>query len=374
MERQNAAKQASGKGTSRKARNYIILSVEVLLLVMMVGVLWFVTKFTDEEEGIQRVEITTEDIVINEGVKIEVAEKDSNSVEEPKGPTYRTIALFGLDSTIGELTKGTRSDTIMVASINNETKEVRIMSVYRDTYLNLGNDTYNKCNAAYARGGAKQAISMLNMNLDLDITDFVAVGFKGVMDTVNAVGGVMIDVDEKELKHINDYQMCMAEDMKIDYVKVTETGYQKLNGLQAVAYCRIRYSGGDDYKRTERQREVLQAILEEAKNIDVATLTKLVDNVFADFYTSVDLKEIVTLLSDIGSYTLIDEGGFPTLEYRANATIGNNVGASIICTDLAAAVSEFHERFFGQEDYEVSEALTQISAQINTNTAPFLKN
>ena len=166
----------------------------------------------------------------------------------------------------------------------------------------------------------------------------------------------------------------MAEDMKIDYVKVTETGYQKLNGLQAVAYCRIRHATGDDFMRTARQREVLQAVLDEAKDMDVATLTKLADNIFGDFYTSVDLKEIVTLLSDIGSYTLIDEGGFPTLEYRANATIGNNVGASIICTDLEAAVSDFHERFFGQEDYEVSEALTQISAQINTNTAPYLKN
>ena len=196
MERQNTARQTKTKGTSRKRRNYIIISVEILLLVMMVGVLWFVTKFTDEEDGVKRVEISESDVIINEGVVKNDTVLDENAAEVPKGPTYRTIALFGLDSTIGELIKDTRSDTIMVASINNDTKEVRIMSVYRDTYLNLGNDTYNKCNAAYARGGALQAISMLNMNLDLDITDFVAVGFKGVMDTVNAIGGVNIDVDE----------------------------------------------------------------------------------------------------------------------------------------------------------------------------------
>lgn len=372
MERENNTRQA--KRAAKRKRNYIILSVEILLLVMMFGVLWFITKFTDEEEGVKRVEISTEDIVINEGVKSEVAEKESSSVDEPKGPTYRTIALFGLDSTTGELLQGTRSDTIMVASINNDTKEVRLMSVYRDTYLNLGNDTYNKCNTAYAKGGALQAINMLNMNLDLDITDFVAVGFKGVMDTVNAVGGVMIDVNEEELEHINDYQLCMAEDMKIDYTEVTDTGYQLLDGLQAVAYCRIRHATGDDFMRTARQREVLQAVLDEAKTLDVPTITKLVNNVFSDFYTSVDLEEILTLLNDLGSYTLIDEGGFPTLEYRANAMLGNNVGASVICTDLEAAVSEFHERFFGQDDYQVSEALTQISAQINSNTAPYLKN
>ena len=166
----------------------------------------------------------------------------------------------------------------------------------------------------------------------------------------------------------------MAEDMKIDYEPVTETGYQLLDGLQAVAYCRIRKTRGDDFKRTERQREVLQAILDEAKDLDVSKITKLADSVFADFYTSVDLEEIVTLLSDLGSYTLIDEGGFPSEEYRTGATIGGNVGDSVICTDLAAAVADFHERFFGQENYEVSEALTQISTQINTNTAPYLKN
>ena len=287
--------------------------------------------------------------------------------------TFRTIALFGLDSTIGALTSGTRSDTIMVASINNTTKEVHLMSVYRDTYLNLGNDTYNKCNTAYAKGGAKQAINMLNMNLDLNITDFVAVGFKGVMDTVDAIGGVYIDVDADELKHINNYQISIAENLKISYEPLTEPGYQEVNGLQATAYCRIRQVGNNDFKRTERQREVLQAILNEAKDIDVKSLTKLAEEVFGDFYTSVDLEEIVTLLSDLGSYTLVDEGGFPTAEYRTGATLGKNVGDSVICTDLEAAVAEFHERIYGEEAYVVTDTVKEISATIAANTKPYLK-
>lgn len=373
MERRNTAEQIN---TVRKNKSYIIIAVEVLLLVVLVCVLWLVTKFTDEEKGMQRIDIAESDVTINEGAKTDNINQDASDdvLTAEKGPTYRNIALFGLDSTTGELTKGTRSDTIMIASINNATKEVRLMSVYRDTYLNLGNDTYNKCNTAYAKGGAKQAISMLNMNLDLDITDFVAVGFKGVMDTVNAIGGIYIDIDSGELQHINNYQISISENLQVSYTPITETGYQLVDGLQAVAYCRIRQVGNNDFKRTERQREVLQAILDETRELDVKKVAKLANSVFADFYTSVDLEEIITLLSDVASYELIDEGGFPGEEYRTCANLGKNVGDSVICTDLETAVAEFHERFFGQTDYQVSKALVEISDQIGVNIAPYLQN
>jgi len=357
----------SGKGSKsqKKVRNIIILVIEVLVLAVMLGVLWFVTRATDEEEGIQKVEIPEEEIIIN-------SEVQENEELQETFRTYRTIALFGLDSTVGNLKSDTRSDTIMIASVNNETKEVRIMSVYRDTYLNLGNDTYNKCNAAYAKGGPKQAINMLNMNLDLNITDFVAVGFKGVVDVVDAIGGVYIDVDEAELKHINNYQISISENLKTTYTPVKKAGYQLLDGLQATAYCRIRYTAGDDFKRTERQREVLQAIMDEARDLDVATLTKIANNVFGNVYTSIDLDEIISLLGDLASYELIDEGGFPAEDYRTGATIGG-IGDSVVCTDLEKAVVDFHERFFANEEYEVSETLKEISRTIHMNTDPYVK-
>ena len=362
MATQNTSRQAgNGKNKAKKTRNIVILVIEVLVLAMMLGVLWFVTKATDEDTGIQRVEIPEEDIEINEGV-------EENEVLEK----YRTIALFGLDSTVGELKQNTRSDTIMIASINSETKEVRLMSVYRDTYLNLGNDTYNKCNAAYAKGGPKQAINMLNMNLDLDITDFAAVGFKGVIDVVDAVGGIWIEVDSAELEHINNYQISISENLKTSYTPVKTTGLQKLNGLQATAYCRIRYTAGDDFKRTERQREVLQAIMEEAKDLDVASLTKIANNVFGNFYTSVDLQEVISLLSDLPSYTIIDEGGFPSNDFRTGATIGG-IGDSVICTDLEKAVVDFHKRFFADEEYVVSDTLKGISQTIHANTDAYVR-
>lgn len=361
MSTQNTGRQKANQKKGKKKRNIAILIVEVMVLAIMLGVLWFVTRVTDEDTGIQRVEIPSEEVTINEGV----AENENLS-------KYRTIALFGLDSTVGELTKGTRSDTIMIASINQETKEVHLMSVYRDTYLNLGNDTYNKCNSAYAKGGPKQAINMLNMNLDLDITDFVAVGFKGVADVVDAVGGIMIDVDEAELEHINNYQIGISENLKTTYTPVKETGYQKLDGIQATAYCRIRYTRGDDFKRTERQREVLQAIMDKAKALDVASLTKIANNVFGNFYTSVDLAEIISLASDLPAYTIVDDGGFPSTTYRATGNI-SGVGDSVICTDLEAAVKELHATFFADEEYEVSDSLKEISDIIYNNTSGFIK-
>ena len=146
-------------------------------------------------------------------VNSEVVEKFEED-EELKG--YWNIALFGVDATDGQLSKGSRSDTIMVASINQDTGEIKLVSVYRDTYLNLSNDVYNKCNGAYSKGGAETAMAMLNMNLDLNITDFVTVGYDAVIDSVNGLKGVWIDVDSEEIKHINNYQKSILRDTDID--------------------------------------------------------------------------------------------------------------------------------------------------------------
>ena len=243
-------KSSSGKSTGKKQqakkqrRGIIIFIIEIIILVIAVVVLYGVMKGT----GTGKVELNDEDIIINDTVE---------KAQETTMKGYRNIALFGVDSTTGALTKNTRSDTIMIASINQDTGECKLVSVYRDTFLNLSNDSYNKCNAAYAKGGPEQAINMLNMNLDMNITDFVTVGFAGLTDTIDALGGVMIDVDSAEISHLNNYQLCIAEDLKRSYTPVEQTGYQLLDGLQATGYCRIRYTAGDDFKRAERQREVL---------------------------------------------------------------------------------------------------------------------
>ena len=361
-----SGKKSSGKkGSGKKAqarkqrRRIIIFIIELIILIAAVVVLYGVLTAT--KGG--KMEIEENDIIINETVK---------EAEETSMKGYRNIALFGVDSTSGALTKNTRSDTIMIASINLDTGECKLVSVYRDTYLNLSNDQYNKCNGAYAKGGPEQAINMLNMNLDMNITDFVTVGFAGLTDTIDALGGVYIDVDDTEISHLNNYQLCIAEDLKRSYTPVSSTGYQLLNGLQATGYCRIRYTAGDDFKRAERQREVLTAVADQAKKASVADLTKTAQDVFSETYTSLDLSEIVELLGDVNHYYIGDTAGFPQESNRATGTIGAK-GSCVIPVSLEDNVRWLHQYLFDDYDYEPSATVKECSDKIYSDTSGYLK-
>lgn len=358
--RKTAGRNDSGQKMSarerekRKRKKIILFIVEIFALLLMVVVLYGVTK----GEKVGKVDLKEEDIVINQEVK----ERE----ESTKMKGYRNIALFGVDSTTGALAKNTRSDTIMIASINQDTGECKLVSVYRDTYLNLSNDTYNKCNAAYAKGGPEMAINMLNMNLDMNITDFVTVGFAGLSDTIDALGGIMIDVDEAEIGHLNSYQFTMAEDLKRPYKEVTQTGYQLLNGLQATAYCRIRYTAGDDFKRTERQREVLMAVTEAARKASPSVINQIANDIFNEIYTSLDLSEIISLLGDIGKYRIVDQAGFPHEDYRTTGNVGTK-GSCVIPVDLKTNVEWLHSFLFN-EDYSASGDVQSYSEKIKSDT------
>lgn len=353
-------KKSGKREQAKKQRRRIILFIaEIVILVLAVVVLYAVLSTT----GGGKVVIKEKDIIINEAVQ---------EAEETTMKGYRNIALFGVDSTTGALTKSTRSDTIMIASINQDTGECKLVSVYRDTYLNLSNDTYNKCNAAYAKGGPEQAINMLNMNLDMNITDFVTVGFAGLTDAIDAVGGVYIDVDSSEIDHLNNYQLCIAENLKRKYTKVTDTGYQLLDGLQATGYCRIRYTAGDDFKRAERQREVLMAVADQAKKASIPKLTETANAVFDEVYTSLDLSEIVDMLSNVGAYYISETEGFPQEAYRKTGTIGSK-GSCVIPTSLEDNVKWLHKFLFNADDYDPSSTVKQCSEKIYQDTNGYLK-
>lgn len=358
--RKGSGKKKSGrKAQAKKQRRRIILFiVEIIILLIAVLVLYAVLSGT--RSG--KLELKEKDIIINETVQ---------EAEETTMKGYRNIALFGVDSTTGALTKNTRSDTIMIASINQDTGECKLVSIYRDTYLNLSNDSYNKCNAAYAKGGPEQAINMLNMNLDMNITDFVTVGFAGLTDTIDALGGVDIDVDESEIGHLNNYQLCIAEDLKREYTPVTTTGYQRLDGLQATGYCRIRYTAGDDFKRAERQREVLSAVADQAKKASLPTLTETANSVFEEVYTSLDLSEIVDMLGDVGSYRITETDGFPQEDMRQTGTIGSK-GSCVIPTSLEDNVKWLHKFLFDADNYEPSETVKKCSEKIYEETNGYL--
>ena len=350
-------KVTSKKRKARKRRRIILFAVEMVALVVLGVVLWAVMKQT----SMQKINVKEEDIVINDTVENNVAMKG-----------YRNIALFGLDARDKNLGKGNRSDTIMIASINLDTGEVKLCSVYRDTYMNLGNDKYSKCNAAYASGGPEQAISMLNMNLDMNITDYVSIGFNGMIDVVNSLGGVEIDIREDEIKNLNDYQASMfstetKERLTDDYVKVTQPGLQTLNGLQATAYCRIRYTAGDDFKRAERQRTVLLAILEKAKTASVGTLNDTLDKVLPNVATNLDTKEMLSVLKDLASYKVVATDGFPFETNRVTGKVGK-AGSCVIPTSLEDNVVLLHKYFFEEEEYTHSKSGSNYSARVSSDT------
>lgn len=359
--KKKAAPKLSKREQAKKQRRRIILFlIEIIVLVAAVFVLFGVLSGT--QTG--KVVLDEEDIIINETVK---------EAEETTMKGYRNIALFGVDSTEGKLSKDTRSDTIMIASVNQDTGECKLVSVYRDTYLNLGNDSYNKCNAAYAKGGAEQAINMLNMNLDLNITDFVTVGFAGLADTIDALGGVYIDVADIEISHMNNYQLCMAEDLKRTYTPVSNAGYQLLDGLQATGYCRIRYTAGDDFRRAERQRTVLSAVADQAKKASLTTLTNTANSVFSEVYTSLDLSEIIELLGDVTKYNISETAGFPQESNRATGKIGSK-GSCVIPVTLEDNVRWLHKFLFGADDYEPSETVKKCSEKVYSDTNGYISN
>lgn len=358
------------KQNSRK--KIILLALEVLVLVAAICILVVVINFEDKNT---RINIDIDDLDIH----TEVAEN-----ETMKG--YRNIALFGVDSTTGSLGRekesGTRSDTIIIASINEETKEVKLVSVYRDTFLGLADqqvdedgkivreETFTKCNAAYQKGGPEQAMQMLNTNLDMDIEDFVTIGFKGLKDVVDALGGVEIEITKGEISHLNNYQYSMAEDMKIEYTPVKEPGVQTLNGLQAVAYCRIRQIG-NDFQRTERQRTVLTQISEKAKTMSASQLTTIAESAFEEVYTSLTLEEIIELIQIIGEYEIVDSAGFPQMDMLTTGTIGSH-GSCVVPLDLAESVVWLHEFLFDEKDYQVTDRVQEKSDTVDEKTGIYL--
>lgn len=348
-----------------------LLILEFLVLVTAVGILYVITTTTNE---IERTDIDEDNIIINEEVaetktKNKEEGKKEEAVEAKKG--YRNIALFGVDARDNELGRGTRSDTIIIASINQDTHEVKLVSVYRDTYLNLGNDSYNKCNGAYAKGGPEQAITMLNINLDLDITDYVTVGFSGLIDAIDCLGGIDMEITESEINHLNNYQLCMAEEMGVDYTPVTKPGLQTLNGMQATAYCRIRYTKGDDFRRAERQRDVLGAMMLKAKDAPLTTLRDVVTAVLPNVNTSLNVNEVISVLGTLAEYNVVASEGFPFESERINATIGSK-GDCIIPMTLEENVVMLHELLFEEKNYTPSRQVNIMSGEITQQTEEYI--
>lgn len=336
----------------RKKKSRVWLFILMVILLIIAGVAAFAMVKVSK---IQRNNIPKENILVNPGI-------DSKELENMSG--YTNIAFFGVDSREGSLESGTNSDTIMICSINNKTKEVKLASVYRDSYLDNTKGRYQKATEVYSLGGAEQSIAMLNKNLDLHITDYVTVDFQAVVKAVDLLGGVDIELTEGEVEWLNGYLIEGREVLGEDTPDVAGPGMQHLNGMQALAYCRIRYIGLD-YERTERQRKVLEQLMEKAKSTDLLTLNKAIDTVFPMVSTNLSNTMILKLATSISGYEMGETTGFPMEKQTA---VIPSAGDCVVPVNLAQNVSQLHKFLFTNEAYTPSATVEEISNQIISDT------
>ena len=280
---------------------------------------------------------------------------------------YTNIALFGTDSREGAAENGepVRSDTIIVASLNNETKEVKLVSVYRDTMLEQEGQHYDKANVAYAQGGPEETVNMLNRNLDLDIEDYVSVNFLAMADVVDALDGVDIELTDEEVVHMNNYCVETSEVTGKSYERIEPEvgGTYHLNGVQAVSYARIRYTAGGDFTRTERQRLLIEKVVEKAKDAGIVKINEIIDAVLPEVSTSLSASEILQMAVGVFDYTLGDSKGFP-FDSATPESVPGYSGSYVVPVGLENNVIQLHEFLFPDEEYTPTEKLTSISDNI----------
>ena len=343
----------------RKKRRKVLFILEIIVLLLFIGGLYVYGQISAKLDkiDIQETDLQEQDIVTND--------------QAPQMTGYTTYALFGLDHrSRNEKLNTENSDTIIIASINNDTKAVKLVSVYRDTLLNVKDDTYSKANSAYSLGGPAQAVNMLNTNLDLNITDYVSIDFDALVTVVDCLGGLDIPLSYAEIVHMNNYCVETAEETGKSYTPVelpepkpedqeAIVGTYHLNGVQATSYCRIRYTASLDMGRTERQRRVIQMIVDKAKKAGLSTIFDIMDQVFPMVKTSVSKTEILKLIPAMIGYCIDETTGFPQ-DYKF-ATVKGSV---IVPTTLDSNVLKLHQFLYGNTNYTPTQDVLNKSAQI----------
>ena len=347
----------------RKKSKKILFILEIVVLLLFIGGLFVYGQISAKLDkiDIQETDLADQDIVTND--------------QAPQMTGYTTYALFGLDHrSKNEKLNTENSDTIIIASINNDTKAVKLVSVYRDTLLNVKDDTYSKANSAYALGGPTNAVSMLNTNLDLNITDYVAIDFDALVTVVDCLGGLDIPLSYAEIVHMNNYCVETSEETGKSYTPIelpdpkpedeeAIVDTYHLNGVQATSYCRIRYTASLDMGRTERQRRVIQMIVDKAKKAGLSTIFDIMDQVFPMVKTSVSKTEILKMIPAMIGYSIDETTGFPN-DYK----FAQVKGSVIVPTTLESNVLKIHQFLYGDASYTPTQDVLNRSAQI-TNIA-----
>ena len=351
-EREEENNMRKKKKMNKGLKIFLIILLVLVIFILGLGVAGY--TFVNGKIGkMQKENIDTTAVGISEETK-----------QELKG--YRNIALLGIDSRADDYGLGNRSDCMMIASINQETNEIKLISVYRDTYVYVmenGTKRLDKITHAYSYGGAQNTLKSLNEAMDLNITEFVTVNFDAVIAAVDSLGGVYIDIDKSEIKYVNDYIDATSESSGVKSSHITHSGRQKLDGVQAVSYTRVRYTAGGDYKRTERMRTVVEAMLSKAKTLNVGQLNSFADTILPKIRTNISTSEIWGLIPKLASFKVTESIGWP---YDTKGiTLDRWYGVPVT---LQSNVERLHKEAFEQEDYEASDTVKEMSAAIVKKT------
>ena len=327
----------------RKKGKKILIPLGVLVIILLgIGCGLIQNKLNK----INYVELNTDELEVSDSVK-----------------GYRNIALLAVDSRNLNSNDGSRSDGIIILSIYEKNKDIKLLSVYRDTYVQIEGHGLTKITHAYAYGGPTLAIKTLNSNLDLNISEFVAVNFEAVANAIDLIGGIEIEIKQEELEQMNKYIEETAKITGMTANKIPSAGTYNLNGVQAVTYGRIRKTAGGDYKRTERMRTVIMKAFKKAKTMDIGTLNKLIDKTLPQLQTNISSGEILKLASQMPSYNIVDNVGWP---YE---TKGKTLDAWYgVPVTLETNVVKLHQELFEQSDYIVPESIKEISNKIINKT------
>lgn len=366
------------KKNYKKSRKYkkmrrrkIIFGIEITVLLILSGILFVYAWINRSMDKMNQDTLDSSQIQINSEVK---ANTDFSQMSGTQ-----VIALVGVDARGvegSELAESMNSDTIILCCIDHDKQEIRMVSIMRDTWMNMAKYTdeyyeFDKANSAYNRGGPESMLSMLNTNLDFALTDYVTVNFKALADAIDVLGGLDIEMTNAECVHANNYNREVSEAQGVEYEAIPYdedlgddySEVRHVSGALATSYARIRYGGGDDAKRTSRQRIVINLMVQKLKQ-NPTKIPEILDKVMGNVSTSLTKNEILELGMHAVTYTMGTSYAYPfQLCYGENVV--NALGEDVVIpVTLEFNVRELHEYLYPGLSYEPSAAVTEYSDYI----------
>lgn len=366
------------KKNYKKSRKYkkmrrrkIIFGIEITVLLILSGILFVYAWINRSMDKMNQDTLDSSQIQINSEVKA------NTDLSQMSGT--QVIALVGVDARGvegSELAESMNSDTIILCCIDHDKQEIRMVSIMRDTWMNMAKYTdeyyeFDKANSAYNRGGPESMLSMLNTNLDLALTDYVTVNFKALADAIDVLGGLDIEMTNAECVHANNYNREVSEAQGVEYEAIPYdedlgddySEVRHVSGALATSYARIRYGGGDDAKRTSRQRIVINLMVQKLKQ-NPTKIPEILDKVMGNVSTSLTKNEILELGMHAVTYTMGTSYAYPfQLCYGENVV--NAIGEDVVIpVTLEFNVRELHEYLYPGLSYEPSAAVTEYSDYI----------